>query len=101
MAIVAFVVWVAYGVWQWKQTPKLFAKLDTIAPQKRKALATLLLFGSAILLMATIYGIAQASPRVIPAWGWVVILVVGTIFVHAQSLAAAMIISTTRRGPGP
>lgn len=61
---------------------------------KRTSRATLLLLGSAVALMAVFYAISRASPGQIQVWGWIVITIAGLGFVHAQTLAAAMLIST-------
>lgn len=99
MAIAAFVLWLAYGVWQWRRSAQLYERLSGIPVRKRMVNATLLLLGSAVALVAVFYLIQQSSPKVIPPWGWAVLIVAGLGFVHAQTLAAAMIISTALRKP--
>lgn len=99
MAFAAFALWLAYGIWQWRRSMQLYDKLADIPVRKRTVNATLLLLGSGVALVAVFYFIQQASPKVIPPWGWAVLIVAGLGFVHAQTLAAAMIISTALRKP--
>jgi hypothetical protein len=97
VALVAFVLWIAYGVWQWRRSQTLYDRLAEMPAGRRTTLATLLLFGSAVLLMAVIFSVYQASPREIPPWGWGVIILAGLGFVHAQTLAAAMLVAGALR----
>jgi protein-S-isoprenylcysteine O-methyltransferase Ste14 len=94
VAIAAFIIWIAYGTWQWRRSARLYEKLAEMPTGQRSSRATLLLLGSAVGLMAVFYVISRMSPGVIPVWGWVVIILAGLGFVHAQTLAAAMLIST-------
>jgi len=97
MAIVAFVIWIAYGIFQWRRSSALLTKLAEIPSGQRQARATLLLVGSGAMLLAVLYGVSRVAPTEIPIWGWAVILIAGLGFVHAQTQAAALLISTAIR----
>lgn len=97
MAILAFAIWMVYGVILWRRSGGLLERLAEIPAGIRAARATLLLLGSAAFMFLVFFGVWSASPKEIPPWGWAVIIVAGIGFVHAQVIAAAMLISTAIR----
>ncbi len=56
-------------------------------------MGSLLLFGSAVLLLLVMYGLYQTSPKGISPLGWFIITLTGTGFIHAQVLSAGLFMS--------
>jgi len=89
-----FAIWLGIGVWQWRRGRRLLVRLRAIRPTYRKVWGTLLLAGSAALLLGGLFLLASSNPggafRVVD---WLVIAVLGAIFVYSQTMAAAMLVS--------
>lgn len=104
--IAMFALWVAYGVWQWRRSSIWFEKVSAVPRTKRASLATLWLFGGASLLLGVLYAVFSfggfAGGGVEP-WAWLVCAAAGLVFVHAQAMAGALLVSmaVTQRRPDP
>jgi len=107
-ALIVFLVWVSYGLVQWRRSAQLLETVRAIPERKRRALATLIIFVSAALLLGGLYGIALIAPnqQSLNVLQWICVAVLGLLFVHAQTMAAAMILSqahfvVTKTSPPP
>jgi hypothetical protein len=90
-----FALWIAYGIYQWRNGPRLLAKLKLIEAGKRKLWGTLLLLGSALFLLGSLFGLSNVSPAKngLSFGQWAIVAVIGLIFVHGQTIACAMLLS--------
>src|SRR5690349_5298266 len=86
--------WLGYGVLQWRRSHELLAKMDQLDRGKRKAWGTLLLIGSALILVAGLYAISLlGSGDTLSPLQWAAAGVVGLLFIHCQVTAAMMLAS--------
>jgi hypothetical protein len=81
-------------VWLWRNGSNLFGKLSSVSASRRKLLGTLSLVGSAVLLLVGLLLVSSAQPKGAPSlFQWVTIAILGVVFVYAQTMAAAMLVS--------
>ncbi|HEY3780404.1 MAG TPA: hypothetical protein VGL56_04920 [Fimbriimonadaceae bacterium] len=95
VAAALFLIWFGYGIWQWRRAPQLLIRLKQIRPAYRKLNGTLLLVGSAALLLGgliTLFSSAEKQTQ-LTFWQWLCVAVIGSIFVYCQTMAAAMLVS--------
>lgn len=99
-ALGSFAVWLGLGSMIWRNLPTLKAKLATFSRRARVLGGTALLFLSAALLLGGLYGLlSRADPNgALTTVQWLVILIVGAIFVVCQALAAAVLFSVVDPG---
>lgn len=72
----------------------MLVRLKAIRPGLRKLWGTLLLAGSAALLLGGLLTLAKTNPTGnLYGWQWVAVAVLGLLFVYCQSMAAAMLVS--------
>lgn len=93
-------LWLIYGIWQWRRGHALLARMQGIAPTKRQIWGTTLIFGSTALLLialALLSALGNGSQS-ISWWQWIAVAVAGLGFVHCQSTAAAMLLSLSQLG---
>ncbi|MBX3118257.1 MAG: hypothetical protein KF784_04270 [Fimbriimonadaceae bacterium] len=99
-AVVSFVVWVAYGWTVWRRGPQIRKKYGQIEKNKRILASIWLMIGGLIVLMFGMYGASQfagtAEGSLSPV-GWLIVAAVGCVFVHAQTLAAAIMTTLMER----
>jgi len=98
--LIVFAAWLCYGVFQWRRSGRLLGRVKAMSPARRQGLATLLILGSAVLLLAGLYGIAALAPgrHDLNVLQWFAVALLGLAFVHAQTMAAAMLISQAQFG---
>ena len=95
--IAVFLVWVLYGVVQWRRSGKILHRLTQMPRRKRVAIASGCLFGGAVFMLAALYAIffvAKLQGFALAA----ATALVGLAFVHAQTMAAAMLVSLAYPG---
>jgi hypothetical protein len=94
-ATVVFLLWIAYGIYQWRNGPRLLAKLRQIKAASRRLWGTTLLVASAAFLLGSLYGLSNVSPAKegLTIGQWVAVAIIGLIFVHGQTMACAMLLS--------
>lgn len=101
-----FVLWLAYGVWQWKRSSAWLSRMETIPRGKKPLLGMAYLFGGAAVLLAGLYGVYQLGgfpKQGIAPWAWPICALCGLGFVHAQVTAGALLVSmaVTSQGVHP
>lgn len=94
-AFVCFAIWVGTGFLVWRRLPELRARLAEVARGKRVATATSLLFGSAIVAIGGFFAMSQSTAPGAPIapLQWLLIALLGAVFVGSQTLAAAILFS--------
>jgi hypothetical protein len=92
---VVFVLWLCYGAVLWRRGSAVIEYLAGVPEKRRKVLGSALLFGSAFLLLGGLFGISQmGKPGAdLNVLQWIAVALLGLVFVHCQSFAAAMLIS--------
>ncbi len=91
-----FVLWLAYGVWQWKRSSSWLLRMQAISRNRKPFLAMAYLFGGASILLASLYGVYAMGgfpKQGIAGWAWPICAAAGLVFVHAQVTAGAMLVS--------
>lgn len=91
-----FVLWLGYGVWQWKRSAGWLTRMQAIPRSKKPLLGMAYLIGGAAFLLAGLYGVFALGgfpKQGIAAWAWPICAVCGLGFVHAQVTAGALLVS--------
>lgn len=94
--LACFALWVGYGIFKSRSSNDLRARLAKI-PRQRKALAGAgyMILGAAILFAALMasHALGGFTPNgmTLPTWG--IISITGLAFVHAQTMAMAMLVA--------
>ena len=95
-SLVCFVFWVAYAVAQTRRSTAIRTWAFAI-PRTRRGLMAAALFlvpsGLLLCLLLTIAAQHGIKPDGMQPWAWLVILVGGLGYVHAQTLATALLVS--------
>jgi hypothetical protein len=95
-ALVCFAIWIGYGFVQSRRSQEIRAKLSAL-PRSRRVMsgAVLMLFGAAtlfgvLMLVQIMGGLTQSGLTFL---SWVLVAAGGLAFVHAQTMAMAMLIT--------
>jgi hypothetical protein len=94
-ALTSFGLWVAYGVFQARRAARVREWARAVSPALRGFWAAGLFLGGAALMLMGLLGIAAGkgiSPSGLQAWAWLALSGVGLAFVHAQTLAMALLV---------
>jgi hypothetical protein len=95
-ALLAFAVWMLYGVLQYRRAGLILAQVRRIPRRRRSFLGAFLILMSAVIMFAGIYGVARIGGFTTGGmtwWGLTLITLLGLIFVHAQTTAATYLMS--------
>ena len=97
---ILFALWIAYGLLQWRRGAELLHRMQSVSPKTRRVVGSLLLFGSAGLLLGALFLMANnsESSTTLNVWQWIAVGLLGLLFVHAQTMAAAMLVSLAQFG---
>lgn len=91
----AFVLWIAYGTFLWRRSDVIRASAGKGSRTARAIKAALMLFGGAALLLACLVQLQNAGgftrTGMTPV-AWAIVTVVGLVFVHLQTVAAAILV---------
>lgn len=91
-----FLLWLAYGVWQWKRSSTWLHRMQAIPRTKKPLLGMAYLFGGAGILLAGLYGVYLMGgfpKQGIATWAWPICALCGLVFVHCQVTAGALLVS--------
>jgi hypothetical protein len=94
--VVCFLLWIGYGAIQARRSDKIRAKMSALGRGTRATLGGVLMIGGAAVLIAggvVIEQIGGFTKTGMTALGWLVVAVVGLVFVHAQTMSFAMLVS--------
>lgn len=93
---VAFLIWVGYGIVQFRRSYKIRRTVDAIPRARRSILGAALLVLGAMVLIGGLGMVLQnggfTSAGMTPA-AWFAVTILGLTFVHAQTLGASMLVS--------
>lgn len=95
-AFVSFLIWILYGSLQARRAPALRPRLAALSRSRRALLGPVLMIGGASALLGAIAIVSAfngLSPTGLKLWAWAIVTLAGLVFVHAQSLAAVMMVS--------
>ncbi len=93
-------VWVLYGWTVWRRTPQIRQKYGAMERNKRVLLSIWLMIGG---LLALLFGLFGAFSLLAPKNGapgfalWLAVAAIGCVFVHAQTLSAAIMTTLMER----
>jgi len=94
-ALSSFGLWIAYGVYQSRRSAKVRAWAQRFSPASRGLAAAGLFLTAALVmfggLMAIITG-KGLGPSGLAGWAWLLVVCVGLVFVHIQTLAMALLV---------
>ena len=91
-----FVLWLAYGVWQWRRSASLLAHVNAVPRHRKPVLGLSYLVGGAIVLLAGLYGVYAMGgfpKQGVAAWAWPICALCVLVFVHSQVTAGALLVS--------
>lgn len=91
----AFVLWVAYGVLLWRRSDVIRVYAGRGSRTARAIRAAAMLFGGAVMMLVALGLINNAggfTKAGMTGWAWFVVAGVGLVFVHLQTMAAAMLV---------
>ena len=94
-ALVSFGLWVAYGVVQARRASRIRQWARQVSPALRGLWAAGLFLGGAGIMLGALFSLAARNgitPQGIAIWGWAVLSLAGLAFVHAQTLAMALLV---------
>ena len=94
-ALLSFGLWVAYGVVQARRASRIRAWARQVSPALRGLWAAGLFLGGAGVMFGSLFSLAARNgitPLGIAGWGWIVLSLAGLVFVHAQTLAMALLV---------
>jgi len=89
-------VWIGYGVVQWRRSDEIRRKIMRIERRTRVWVAILALVGGALAMLLGLILVQQAGGLAgdsLRWWAWLAIAIIGLGFVHAQTIAAAMMVT--------
>lgn len=89
MQWLAFVIWIAYGLYVWRKRGRVLAWAQSKPPQVRLPLSLGLLLGGAAILFGGLMAIDQTG-GLKQVWAWPAVVAFGIVFVHCQVLAAVL-----------
>ena len=90
------VIWVAYGFVRRRTSDSLRTSVTAIPRTRRAILSAVMLFGGAAALLAGLYAVSAfgwMTKTGLTIGGFVLVTLVGLLFVHMQVQAAAMMVS--------
>jgi hypothetical protein len=88
--------WIGYGILQWRRSDRIRQRVLEISRTTRVWLAIVALFGSGAAMILGLFIVQESGGSTgdhLRWWAWLTIAVLGLGFVHAQSLAGAMMVS--------
>ncbi len=91
----AFVLWIAYGLLLWRRSDAVRAYAGKGSRTARAIRAAAMLFGGAAALLAVLVQVQNGggfTPSGMAGWAWFVVAGAGLVFVHLQTMAAAMLV---------
>jgi hypothetical protein len=107
-ALSCFALWIVYGVFQSKRSDAIRARISRLSRTARAWLGALLMVGGAVIMIAAgllMESLKGFTPKGMTMTGWLVIAAAGLAFVHAQTMAFAMLVSlaydSVTNGPRP
>jgi hypothetical protein len=107
-ASISFLIWLAYGLFLRRRSEGLRVQLSHMSRQKRVLLGSVGIIGSALVLLAGLYGLASLGGiqhDSMTLWAWPAATLLGVFFVHMQVLGAAAMITLVQeevtRGASP
>jgi hypothetical protein len=93
---IAFAVWIAYGVFQNRRSDAIRAQVDSIPRSRRGLLAAALFVVAAMVLLGGLGLVLQRggfTPQGMTPLAWGIVTLLGLAFVHAQTMATAMLVT--------
>lgn len=91
----AFLLWIAYGVYQARRAQKVRQWALSVSPTKRGLTSAGLFLGSLPVLfggLALVNALGGFGRDRMTAWAWILITLVGFAFVHLQTLGMALLV---------
>lgn len=98
-ALLSFGLWVVYGVVQARRAARIRAWAKGVSPTLRGLWAAGLFLGGAGLMLGALLSMAARngiSPQGIAPWAWILLSLAGVAFVHAQTLAMALLLASAQ-----
>lgn len=95
-AITCFGLWIAYGVVQARRSPRIRARLEAMSRGKKTAMGAILMLSGALVFFLTLLGsyvLHGITPNGMTPLTWIAVALGGLAFVHAQTMAMAMMVS--------
>jgi hypothetical protein len=95
-ALACFLLWIAYGVYQSRRSDLIRQKMSGLSRGGRAGLGAALMIGGAVALVGggvLLEQIGALTKSGITPIGWLLVAIVGLGFVHAQTIAFAMLVS--------
>lgn len=100
--LVSFVVWILYGVFQTRRLAQVRAAVERVPRSRRGCLGALILLVAAGTLFGGLIGITAMGGFAgggMTALGWLLVTLLGLGFVHAQTMAVAMLATLAQGEP--
>lgn len=94
-ALVSFGLWVAYGIVQARRASQIRLWAKQVSPTLRGLWAAGLFLGGAGIMFGALFSLAARkgiTNQGIAMWGWAMLSLAGLVFVHAQTLAMALLV---------
>jgi hypothetical protein len=104
---VSFLVWIAYGIVQARRSEEIRVRVFAMPRNARTVRAVSLMLGGVVFLglgLAVVQALGGVTRDGMTLWGWVLVTGVGLVFVHAQAMSMALLVSlalesVTERAP--
>lgn len=97
--LASFFLWIGYGVMLWRGNEGFRIKIEKIPRNRRAVLGSTLLVVGGIVLAGGLFAIQSMNgieKGVLQGWAWAAITALGLVFVHADVMAAAMLVSVVQ-----
>jgi multidrug efflux pump subunit AcrB len=97
--LISFALWLVYGAIQWRRSKEIHSQMSALQRIRRITGAAVLMLASAVVLLAGLFAVELLggfTRTAMTPLGWLGVTVIGLAFVHAQTLAAAMLVSLVR-----
>src|SRR5690242_522485 len=94
--LACFLLWIGYGVVQSRRSEAIRVKVGGMSRTARAVLGALLMVGGAALLIGAgllMDGIGGFAKTGMTPIGWLIVATAGLVFVHAQTMSFAMLVS--------
>ena len=97
----AFALWIAYGIYQSRRSNAIRMQVMAIPRARRGVLGAALFVVGAMVLLGGLGLVLQrggfTSGGLTPV-AWLVVAILGLLFVHAQTMATALLVSLVQQG---
>jgi hypothetical protein len=95
-ALICFGIWITYGVIQSRRSAQIRTQFTQMSRGARSRNGAFLMLGGGALLFGCLilcYVTGGLTPNGFKVWAWLLFAICGLAFVHAQTMAMAMLVS--------